>query len=179
MLKRLWGFGGRRSARFEMDMNPFRLCSGLKFLGYFMVVLVLGLIAVSYCAVVVLTLGPHLHGVFHSFLPFLLLALFHVLVLFSLMRNFFIFVLCISFPTISIGYWSIQFVGYGVLFSRWPWISCKPRFWDSTWIEIHLVLENGAFPLVFSILACKGYWGYESTHQGLNSLECCINSVAG
>lgn len=97
MLKRLSGFGGRRSARFEMDLNPFRLCSGLKFLGYFMVVLVLGLIAVSYCAVVVLTLGPHLlHGVFNSFLPFILLVLFHVLVLFSLTRNFFIFLLCIS-----------------------------------------------------------------------------------
>ncbi|XP_057778567.1 probable protein S-acyltransferase 12 [Salvia miltiorrhiza] len=63
-----------------MDLNPFRLCSGLKFLGYFMVALVLGLIAVSYCAVVVLTLGPHLlHGGFTSFFSILLLAVFHLL----------------------------------------------------------------------------------------------------
>lgn len=63
-----------------MDLNPFRLCSGLKFLGYFMVVLVLGLIAVSYVAVVLLTLGPHLlHGGSGAFFSFLLVALFHLL----------------------------------------------------------------------------------------------------
>ena len=88
MLKRLAGSGsgarkGRRSSRLAMDLNPFRLCSGLKFLGYFMVVLVLALIAVSYYAVVILTLGPHLlHGAFTSLFSILLVAIFHVLVLF-------------------------------------------------------------------------------------------------
>ncbi|XP_042065089.1 probable protein S-acyltransferase 12 [Salvia splendens] len=85
MLKRLAGSGsgarkGRRSIRLAMDLNPFRLCSGLKFLGYFMVGLVLGLIAVSYYAVVILTLGPDLlHGGFTSLFSILLVAIFHVL----------------------------------------------------------------------------------------------------
>ncbi|KAI3444358.1 hypothetical protein Pfo_001023 [Paulownia fortunei] len=65
-----------------MDLNPFRLCSGLKFLGYFMILLVLGLIAISYDAVIVLTWGPHLlDGGFKSFLSFLIVALFHVLLI--------------------------------------------------------------------------------------------------
>ncbi|KAK6137052.1 hypothetical protein DH2020_029204 [Rehmannia glutinosa] len=63
-----------------MDLNPFRLCSGLKFLGYFMILLVLGLIAISYDAVIVLTCGPHLlEGGFNSFLSFFIVTLFHVL----------------------------------------------------------------------------------------------------
>ncbi|XP_011082342.1 probable protein S-acyltransferase 12 isoform X1 [Sesamum indicum] len=63
-----------------MDLNPFRLCSGLKFLGYFMILLVLGLIAISYDAVILLTWGPHLlDGGFKSFVSFLIVTLFHVL----------------------------------------------------------------------------------------------------
>ncbi|KAK6158939.1 hypothetical protein DH2020_006253 [Rehmannia glutinosa] len=65
-----------------MDLNPFRLCSGLKFLGYFMILLVLGLIAISYDAVIVLTCGPHLlEGGFNSFLSFFIVTLFHVLLI--------------------------------------------------------------------------------------------------
>lgn len=72
-----------------MDLNPFRLCSGLKFLGYFMILLVLGLIAISYHAVIVLTWGPHLlDGGFKSFLSFLIVALFHVLVIVVSLRFF-------------------------------------------------------------------------------------------
>lgn len=64
----------------RMDLNPFRLCSGLKFLGYFMILLVLGLIAISYDAVILLTWGPHLlDGGFKSFVSFLIVTLFHVL----------------------------------------------------------------------------------------------------
>ncbi|KAL0426177.1 UNVERIFIED_CONTAM: putative protein S-acyltransferase 12 [Sesamum radiatum] len=63
-----------------MDLNPFRLCSRLKFLGYFMIPLVLGLIAISYDAVILLTWGPHLlDGGFKSFMSFLIVTLFHVL----------------------------------------------------------------------------------------------------
>ncbi|XP_022979307.1 probable protein S-acyltransferase 12 [Cucurbita maxima] len=63
-------------------INPFKLCSGLKFLGYFMIVLVFAIIAVSYDAVVVLTWGPKLLvGGFDSFLAFSIIILFHVLLL--------------------------------------------------------------------------------------------------
>ncbi|GFP88175.1 probable protein s-acyltransferase 12 [Phtheirospermum japonicum] len=65
-----------------MDLNPFRLCSGLKFLGYFMFILVLGLIAISYDAVIVITCGPHLlDGGSRSFFYFLIVAIFHVLLI--------------------------------------------------------------------------------------------------
>ncbi|GER48706.1 DHHC-type zinc finger family protein [Striga asiatica] len=65
-----------------MDLNPFRLCSGLRFLGYLMVLVVVGLVAVSYDAVIVLTCGPHLlDGGFRSFFYFLIVALFHVLLI--------------------------------------------------------------------------------------------------
>ncbi|KAL3622306.1 hypothetical protein CASFOL_033717 [Castilleja foliolosa] len=65
-----------------MDLNPFRLCSGFKFLGYFIFILVLGLIAISYDAVIVLTCGPHLlDGGSRSFFYFLIVALFHVLLI--------------------------------------------------------------------------------------------------
>ncbi|XP_038878168.1 probable protein S-acyltransferase 12 isoform X2 [Benincasa hispida] len=63
-------------------INPFKLCSGLKFLGYFMILLVFAIVAVSYDAVVVLTWGPKLlMGGFHSFLAFSIIILFHVLLL--------------------------------------------------------------------------------------------------
>ncbi|KAL3517330.1 hypothetical protein ACH5RR_024232 [Cinchona calisaya] len=67
----------------DLMINPFRLCSGLKVLGYFMIVLVLSIIALSYYAVVILTCAPHLlHSRFSSFFSFFLIILFHfVLVL--------------------------------------------------------------------------------------------------
>ncbi|KAK3014916.1 hypothetical protein RJ639_009880, partial [Escallonia herrerae] len=43
-----------------MDLNMFRCCSGLRLLGYLIVVLVAAIIAVSYHAVVVVTWAPHL-----------------------------------------------------------------------------------------------------------------------
>uniref|UniRef100_A0A5B7C9X7 S-acyltransferase n=1 Tax=Davidia involucrata TaxID=16924 RepID=A0A5B7C9X7_DAVIN len=63
-----------------MDLNLFKFCSGLKFLGYFMILLVAAIIAVSYYAVVVLTWGPHLLDTgLKSFLSFAIIAIFHVL----------------------------------------------------------------------------------------------------
>lgn len=65
-----------------MDINLFKFCSGLKVLGYFMILLVVSIVAVSYNAVVVLTWGPQLlRGGIHSFLAFSILFLFHVLVI--------------------------------------------------------------------------------------------------
>ncbi|KAH7863096.1 hypothetical protein Vadar_013247 [Vaccinium darrowii] len=65
-----------------MDLNLFKLCSGLKFLGYFMILLVAAIIAVSYYAVVILTWGPKLlQGGFNSFLSFTIIAVFHFLVI--------------------------------------------------------------------------------------------------
>lgn len=74
-----------------MDLNPFRLCSGLKFLGYFMIVLVIAIIAVSYYAVVVLTWGPHLlDGGSRTFFSLLIIFVFHMLVI---LENLLLFLL--------------------------------------------------------------------------------------
>ena len=63
------GLGRRLNPTASMDLNFFKLCSGLKFLGYFMIVLVAAIIAASYYAVVVITWGPQLlQGAFKSFL---------------------------------------------------------------------------------------------------------------
>ncbi|CAI9101086.1 OLC1v1038332C1 [Oldenlandia corymbosa var. corymbosa] len=75
----------RRSNTTIMDqllvkLNPMRLCAGLKVLGYFMVVLVVAIIGISYYAVVVITWGPRLlDGGANSFFSFLILVLFHFL----------------------------------------------------------------------------------------------------
>ncbi|KAI3681906.1 hypothetical protein L6452_36713 [Arctium lappa] len=69
------------SSCFAMDFNIFKLCSGLKFLGYLMILLVAAIIAVSYYVVVVITWGPQLfHGAFKSLLSFSIIILFHLLV---------------------------------------------------------------------------------------------------
>ncbi|KAK2649985.1 hypothetical protein Ddye_017474 [Dipteronia dyeriana] len=65
-----------------MDINLFKFCSGLKLLGYLMVLLVAAIIAVSYYAVVVVTCGSQLlrgGGGHHSFFAILLIVVFHVL----------------------------------------------------------------------------------------------------
>ncbi|XP_071932813.1 probable protein S-acyltransferase 12 isoform X1 [Coffea arabica] len=66
----------------DVVINPFRLCSGLKVLGYFMIFLVLSIIALSYYAVVILTWAPHLlRGGFNSFFSFFIVILFHYLLI--------------------------------------------------------------------------------------------------
>ncbi|KAK3194540.1 hypothetical protein Dsin_025850 [Dipteronia sinensis] len=65
-----------------MDINLFKFCTGLRVLGYLMVLLVAAIIAVSYYAVVVVTCGSQLlrdGGVHHSFFAILLIIVFHVL----------------------------------------------------------------------------------------------------
>ncbi|KAM7275880.1 hypothetical protein ACFE04_017746 [Oxalis oulophora] len=63
-----------------MELNFFKFCSGLRVLGYFMILLVVAIIAISYYAVIVLTVGPQLlSGGWHSLLSILLILLFHVL----------------------------------------------------------------------------------------------------
>ncbi|KAL6982156.1 protein S-acyltransferase [Sarracenia purpurea var. burkii] len=77
-----------------MDLNLFKLCSGLKILGYFMIVLVAAIIVVSYYAVVILTLGPQLfEGGFKSFLSFTIIVVFHVLLV-LLLWCYFMVVFC-------------------------------------------------------------------------------------
>ncbi|KAK6260500.1 Palmitoyltransferase [Theobroma cacao] len=72
-----------------MEINLFRLCSGLRVLGYFMILLVTAIIGVSYYAVVLLTWGPQLlGGGFHSFLSFAIIITFHVLLILLLWSYF-------------------------------------------------------------------------------------------
>ncbi|KAJ8900549.1 hypothetical protein K2173_025326 [Erythroxylum novogranatense] len=63
-----------------MGINVFKFCSGLKVLGYLMILLVAAIIAVSYYAVVVVTWGPRLlhHGSI-SLLAFAIVIVFHIL----------------------------------------------------------------------------------------------------
>ncbi|KAG5606951.1 hypothetical protein H5410_028443 [Solanum commersonii] len=63
-----------------MDLNSFRLCSGLKVIGYFMILIVLAIVVLSYYAVVVLIWAPRLlDGGFTSFLSFTIIIIFHIL----------------------------------------------------------------------------------------------------
>ncbi|OMO64201.1 Zinc finger, DHHC-type, palmitoyltransferase [Corchorus capsularis] len=72
-----------------MEINVFRLCSGLRVLGYFMILLVAAIIGVTYYAVVVVTWGPKLlGGGFHSFLAFAIIIKFHVLLILLLWSYF-------------------------------------------------------------------------------------------
>ncbi|KAK8944418.1 putative S-acyltransferase [Platanthera zijinensis] len=62
------------------DFNPFRLCSGLRVLGYSMILLFVAIVAVSYYAVIIVAWGPRLlHGGPLSFLAFTIVILFHFL----------------------------------------------------------------------------------------------------
>ncbi|XP_068634806.1 probable protein S-acyltransferase 12 [Aristolochia californica] len=63
-----------------MPLNLFKFCSCLRFLGYLMILLVAAIIALSYCAVIVITWGPRLFlGGLESALAFLIIIVFHLL----------------------------------------------------------------------------------------------------
>ncbi|KAJ7963442.1 S-acyltransferase [Quillaja saponaria] len=65
-----------------MDINLFNLCSGLRALGYLMILLFLAIVAVTYHAVIVLTWGPMLlRGGVYSFLAFSIILVFHILLI--------------------------------------------------------------------------------------------------
>ncbi|KAE9593587.1 putative protein S-acyltransferase [Lupinus albus] len=61
-------------------INLFNLCSGLRFLGYFMILIFIALVSLTYYALVFITWGPLF---FHSpsFLSFFILLLFHILLI--------------------------------------------------------------------------------------------------
>ncbi|KAG9445176.1 hypothetical protein H6P81_016516 [Aristolochia fimbriata] len=65
-----------------MPPNLFKFCSGLRVLGYLMILLVAAIIALSYCAVIVLTWGPRLFvGGLDSVLALFIIIVFHSLLL--------------------------------------------------------------------------------------------------
>ena len=64
-----------------MAWNVFKFCTALRALGSIMIVLVLGIIGVTYYVIVVAKYGPALfYGGLDSFDAFLVLVLFHSLV---------------------------------------------------------------------------------------------------
>ncbi|CAN0889435.1 Probable protein S-acyltransferase 12 [Linum grandiflorum] len=70
----------RRRFRLGMEINAFKFCSGLRVLGYFMIVLVAAIIGVSYYAVIVVVWGPQLlRGGARSALALLVVVPFHSL----------------------------------------------------------------------------------------------------
>ncbi|KAJ1390813.1 Palmitoyltransferase, DHHC domain [Sesbania bispinosa] len=61
------------------NINVFKLCSGLRVLGYFMILLFAAIVALTYYAVVFISWGPLL---FHSpFFAFSIIILFHILLI--------------------------------------------------------------------------------------------------
>ncbi|KAK4268918.1 hypothetical protein QN277_022145 [Acacia crassicarpa] len=65
-----------------MDLNLFKLCSGLRVLGYFMILLFAAIVAVTYYAVVLVTWGPLLfHGGVSSLLAIAIIVAFHILLI--------------------------------------------------------------------------------------------------
>ncbi|KAH9626673.1 hypothetical protein KSS87_010381 [Heliosperma pusillum] len=65
-----------------MDINPFKLCTGLRYLGYLMILMVVGIIVISYWAVVVLSWGPKLiHGGGDRVPAAFIIVVFHILLI--------------------------------------------------------------------------------------------------
>ncbi|KAG7619180.1 Palmitoyltransferase DHHC domain [Arabidopsis suecica] len=95
ILRRLFPARTRRIVRIlpltRLEMNLFRFCSGLKVLGYFMILLVVAVVGVSYYAVVVSTWWPILirgdHGAL-SALAALIIFVFHFLLIMLLWSYF-------------------------------------------------------------------------------------------
>ncbi|TKY61217.1 S-acyltransferase 12 [Spatholobus suberectus] len=61
------------------NINLFKLCSGLRVLGYFMILLFGSIVALTYYAVVLITWGPLLFRSPHRLSSFFILLLFHIL----------------------------------------------------------------------------------------------------
>ncbi|KAH8513568.1 hypothetical protein H0E87_006729 [Populus deltoides] len=72
-----------------MAWNVFKFCTALRALGSIMIVLVLGIIGVTYYVIVVANYGPALfHGGLDSFVAFFVLVLFHSLLVMLLWSYF-------------------------------------------------------------------------------------------
>uniref|UniRef100_A0A6M2ELK8 S-acyltransferase n=1 Tax=Populus davidiana TaxID=266767 RepID=A0A6M2ELK8_9ROSI len=79
----------QKSGKSVMAWNVFKFCTALRALGSIMIVLVLGIIGVTYYVVVVANYGPALfHGGLDSFIAFLVLVLFHSLLVMLLWSYF-------------------------------------------------------------------------------------------
>ena len=67
-----------------MAWNVFKFCTALRGLGSIMILLVLGVVGVTYYAVVLTNYGPALYaGGFDSFIALVVLIVFHCLVSFQ------------------------------------------------------------------------------------------------
>ncbi|CAN6480271.1 unnamed protein product [Victoria cruziana] len=72
-----------------MAWNVFRFCTALRGLGSIMILLVLGVVGVTYYAVVITNYGPALyHGGLESLLAILILLFFHILLVMLLWSYF-------------------------------------------------------------------------------------------
>jgi palmitoyltransferase len=90
----------QKSGEAVMAWNVFKFCTALRALGSIMIVLVLGIIGVTYYVIVVANYGPALfHGGLDSFVALLVLVLFHSLVSYIFLFFFFeslVFLLAIT-----------------------------------------------------------------------------------
>ena len=81
-----------------MAWNVFRFCTALRGLGSIMILLVLGVVGVTYYAVVLSNYGPALtSGGLDSLIALLVLIIFHTLVICLFQGVFFFFCLCSKF----------------------------------------------------------------------------------
>ncbi|KAB5564405.1 hypothetical protein DKX38_004459 [Salix brachista] len=79
----------QKSGKSVMAWNVFKFCTALRALGSIMIVLVLGIIGVTYYVIVVANYGPALfHGGLDSFVAFLVLVFFHSLLVMLLWSYF-------------------------------------------------------------------------------------------
>jgi palmitoyltransferase len=79
-----------------MAWNVFKFCTALRGLGSIMILLVLGVVGVTYYAVVITNYVPALYnGGFDSLIAILVLILFHSLVSFKIFMFFFNYLLII------------------------------------------------------------------------------------
>lgn len=79
-----------------MAWNVFKFCTALRGLGSIMILLVLGVVGVTYYAVVLTNYGPALNdGGFDSLIAVVVLILFHCLVCFQKIPNFLFLFVCL------------------------------------------------------------------------------------
>lgn len=91
-----------------MAWNVFKFCTALRGLGSIMILLVLGVVGVTYYAVVLTSYGPALYeGGITSVTAVPVLILFHGLVSFSFSNNFWV---C---SVLILVYWALNLLAFG------------------------------------------------------------------